>query len=126
MGMLLVYMLGAILKNNWRMVAGISTAVPIISVLAIWFLVPESPVWLASQGRLEEAEATMRKIRNLGPTDKLPEDMQEELDNILKTKNNSDITHKNSWMDTLRFLKKPEAYKPLIIMNCFFFFQQFS
>lgn len=32
----------------------------------------------------------------------------------------------NGWKDTLMFLKRPEAYKPLLIMNAFFFFQQFS
>lgn len=30
------------------------------------------------------------------------------------------------WKSTLIFLKRPEAYKPLLIMNAFFFFQQFS
>ena len=32
----------------------------------------------------------------------------------------------SGWKDMLRFLKRPEAYKPLLIMNAFFFFQQFS
>ncbi|KAJ9588986.1 hypothetical protein L9F63_017721, partial [Diploptera punctata] len=103
-----------------------SSSIPIISMIVVWFMVPESPVWLASRGRTEAAEASMRAVRNLGPEDKLPEEVQEELDCMIETKNNKDNTHKDTWKDTLRFLKRPEAYKPLIIMNAFFFFQQFT
>jgi hypothetical protein len=35
-------------------------------------------------------------------------------------------SNSSSWKDTISFLKRPEAYKPLLIMNAFFFFQQFS
>jgi hypothetical protein len=43
-------------QTSWRVLAAI-TALPIAitSVLSIWFL-PESPRWLLSQGRVEEAE----------------------------------------------------------------------
>ncbi|KAJ9599755.1 hypothetical protein L9F63_026397, partial [Diploptera punctata] len=126
LGMVFVYTLGAILKENWRMVGIFSSSIPIISMIVVWFMVPESPVWLASRGRTEAAEASMRAVRNLGPEDKLPEEVQEELDCMIETKNNKDDTHKDTWKDTLRFLKRPEAYKPLIIMNAFFFFQQFT
>ena len=121
--MLLVYMLGAILQDNWRMVAIISTVVPVLSVLAVWLLVPESPVWLTSRRRFDEAELNMKTVRNLSADDKLPEELQEELEFMISNKESS---QKDGWMDTLRFLKKPEAYKPLIIMNLFIFFQQFS
>jgi MFS family permease len=36
------------------------------------------------------------------------------------------LDKKISWKDRLIFLKRPEAYKPLLITNALFFFQQFS
>ncbi|PSN32151.1 hypothetical protein C0J52_23851 [Blattella germanica] len=125
-GTLLVYLLGALLQDNWRAVAGISACVPILAILAIWFLVPESPVWLASRGRVEEAERNMRFVRNLGQDDKLPEELQEELETMIHNNEERSKTNSDGWMDTLRYLKRPEAYKPLLIMNALFFFQQFS
>ncbi|KAJ9599702.1 hypothetical protein L9F63_026449, partial [Diploptera punctata] len=91
LGMVFVYTLGAILKENWRMVGIFSSSIPIISMILVWFMVPESPVWLASRGRTEAAEASMRAVRNLGPKDKLPEEVQEELDCMIETKNNKTI-----------------------------------
>jgi hypothetical protein len=43
-----------------------------------------------------------------------------------RAEEDSSSSSSSSWKDTLSFLKRPEAYKPLLIMNAFFFFQQFS
>ncbi|CAH2013861.1 unnamed protein product [Acanthoscelides obtectus] len=59
-GILLVYALGFLLP--WREVAGLS-AIPPITALAIYFFLPESPVWLVRRGRIEEARASMLWLR---------------------------------------------------------------
>nr|CAI5829236.1 unnamed protein product [Callosobruchus analis] len=59
-GILLVYALGFLL--HWREVAGLS-AIPPVTALAIYFFLPESPVWLVRRGRIEEAKASMLWLR---------------------------------------------------------------
>jgi hypothetical protein len=126
LGILLVYVIGYVFPENWRLVAGITTCFPVASVIAVWFLLPESPVWLVSRGRTEEAEASMRLIRSVREDTSLSDSLQQELDVAMAHDTQQDSSSSSGWKDTLGFLKRPEAYKPLLIMNAFFFFQQFS
>ncbi|XP_069699247.1 facilitated trehalose transporter Tret1-like isoform X5 [Periplaneta americana] len=124
LGVLIVYVLGAIFRDNWRLVAGISTIIPVVSIVVVWYVLPETPVWLVSRGKNEEAELSIRRIRSVPPEQSLPDNLQEELDAMISSRTQQ--TSESSWKDTLAFLKRPEAYKPLLIFNAFFFFQQFS
>ncbi|PSN36326.1 hypothetical protein C0J52_24327 [Blattella germanica] len=127
LGILIVYVLGALLQEDWRLVAGISAAFPILSIINVWFFVPESPTWLAARGHLQEAETCMRKVRGISREENLPDELQKELDSMaLNSNNNNDNQKQRSWRDIFTILKKPEAYKPLLIMNAFFFFQQWA
>lgn len=60
LGILLVYILGAVLE--WKVVSGISTVLPLLSLVA-FILLPESPVWLVRNNKLEEAEKALRWLR---------------------------------------------------------------
>jgi Na+/melibiose symporter-like transporter len=124
LGIVTVYTLGALFQDNWRLVAGVCCVFPAVSIAAVWAVLPESPVWLLSRGRVREAEASMRYIRSVPTGVPLPESLQHELDAMMHSSGRLDKS--NSWKDILSFLKKPEAYKPLLIFNAFFFFQQFS
>jgi hypothetical protein len=77
-----------------------------------------------SRGRVVEAEDSMKRIRGVPRGISLQENLQQEMD-VMITSEAQQVTS-SSWKDTLRFLKRPEAYRPLLIMNAFFFFQQFS
>jgi hypothetical protein len=59
-GILLVYALGSLLP--WRYVAGLSTILPILSI-TIFFCLPESPVWLARNGKPERAREALLWLR---------------------------------------------------------------
>jgi MFS family permease len=87
-------------------------------------MVPESPVWLLSRGWVQEAEASMRRIRGVRIEDSFPDNLQQELEAMMHSSTRLD--KKITWKDRLIFLKRPEAYKPLLITNTLFFFQQFS
>ncbi|XP_069699261.1 facilitated trehalose transporter Tret1-like isoform X2 [Periplaneta americana] len=125
LGIVLVYILGLIFQQSWRIVAGICASSPVIAIVAVWFFLPESPVWLATKGKFEAAESSIRRIRMVSKEEPLPEDLQEELEAMIEKKTSQD-SDKNTWRETLAFLKRPEAYKPLLIINAFFFFQQWS
>nr|XP_054933898.1 organic cation transporter 1-like [Dermacentor andersoni] len=51
----------AYLLRSWFPVA-VATSLPFVVLLAIWWLIPESPRWLLSQDRLAEAEILLQKI----------------------------------------------------------------
>uniref|UniRef100_A0A6P7FP24 Solute carrier family 2, facilitated glucose transporter member 6 isoform X2 n=1 Tax=Diabrotica virgifera virgifera TaxID=50390 RepID=A0A6P7FP24_DIAVI len=59
-GILLVYALGSLLP--WRYVAVSSTVLPVTSLLVFFFL-PESPVWLTRQEKLEDAKKALVWLR---------------------------------------------------------------
>jgi hypothetical protein len=120
----MVYVMGSLFQENWRLVAGICSFFPAVSIAAVWYMLPESPVWLVSRGRIHEAETSMRSIRGVPRGASFPDDLQQELEAM--THSNTRLDKKSSWKDRLIFLKRPEAYMPLLIMNALFFFQQFS
>eukprot|EP00930_Biecheleria_cincta_P055150 TRINITY_DN41502_c0_g1_i1.p1 TRINITY_DN41502_c0_g1~~TRINITY_DN41502_c0_g1_i1.p1 ORF type:complete len:466 (-),score=68.59 TRINITY_DN41502_c0_g1_i1:74-1471(-) len=52
---------------SWRYMLGLSLIAPVASLFGVFAVLPESPRWLASQGRLHEAEATLNQL--LGPNE---------------------------------------------------------
>jgi len=120
----MVYVMGSLFQDNWRLVAGMCSFFPAISIAAVWYMLPESPVWLVSQGCIQEAEVSMRRIRGVPIEAIFPDELQQELEAMMHSSTRLD--KKNTWKDRLIFLKRPEAYKPLLIVNGLFFFQHFS
>ncbi|KAL8560146.1 hypothetical protein ACOMHN_021641 [Nucella lapillus] len=49
------------LERDWFFINIIGTC-PIVLALSLWWIIPESPRWLAKKGRIQEAEAILRKI----------------------------------------------------------------
>lgn len=62
-GILLVYVFGAFME--WNVVSGITAVLPLLS-LAAFILLPESPVWLVRNNKIEEAEKALIWLRGGG------------------------------------------------------------
>ena len=152
-GILLVYLLGWGIQDDWRLVAGITIALPVTaSVLAFCYL-KETPSWLLSQGRLQEAEGSFRWIREVSQNGAMPDKVREEYEELVysytrRTSTQGEVPHISTISNIMdgkptignvkpesRFrkvqrritsLKNPEAWKPLVINNSYFFFMQFG
>ena len=93
---------------------------PIVSSVIIWFL-PESPMWLMQKGKYDDASASLMKLRHT----KIQSTVEHELDEMLNAARTNRIK-KPSFLNACKSMLQPHAYKPVILMNCFFFFQQVS
>lgn len=125
-GILVVYALGYCLKNNWGTVAIITAILPTVGLLTIWLLIPESPTWLISKNRMEEAHINLCKIYGV-PTHNIT--VLEEIQSLVnyKTNDKTNITYDNkTCLSQLKQLLQPSCLKPFVLVLTYFFFQQFS
>lgn len=117
-GICLVYTAGAMM--DYYAVGSIATLISIVSLILVAVFIPESPVWLNMKGRYGDAEWSQREI-NISPPPH-PIEQPSEAEDV----GQPNIPPPPPHPETLKELLKPEAYKPLLIMIGFFFFQQFS
>lgn len=108
-------------QSEWQLVALICAAFPVVTAVLIFFLLPESPVWLVSNNRIEAATKALMYINHASKPGQVKEELQ-----MLAERARKNPKRSLSLGVTLKALTRPEAYKPLIIMNTFFFFQQFT
>ncbi|XP_015602759.1 facilitated trehalose transporter Tret1-2 homolog isoform X2 [Cephus cinctus] len=161
MGVSIVYFLGYVTQRDWRMTAILSSIAPFFLTAAIIISLPESPRWLLSRKRHEDARKALLRLRGLKQeTESFKEEFADMISNSLKNYEAETSTGigqgptfvpdpgasqtgiptpsriKDSgtsivnivWKksrDILRIIKIPEVWKPFIILNMFFFFQQF-
>lgn len=102
------YFLKDIGENSWRWMLGVQAIPSLIYTLAI-LTIPESPRWLLSKNRVQEARAVLSKIDASVDIDSLIEDSKQ---------NRGELKHENIFMKKYRF--------PLILAFLFAFFNQFS
>ncbi|OQV14656.1 Carcinine [Hypsibius exemplaris] len=111
-----IWMVGiAYAIRTWRML-NLVAAVPVLCILGLWAVFPESPRWLLTQGRYVEVEAFIRKASRVNKRP-LPKDIDENLPQILEEINlenkNSSITEKHSMIDLFR---TPNLRKKTLIL----------
>ncbi|KAL3270530.1 hypothetical protein HHI36_021069 [Cryptolaemus montrouzieri] len=127
-GMVMAYAKGWTM--NWRTVAWLSNIYTIVPCLLI-MLIPESPAWLVSKGRTDDALKSLNWINKYQPQ---PENRAESLAEMQlavlqkehQKKLDSEALTGTGIGTKVRNFLKPTGYKPLIILIGLFFFQQFS
>ncbi|XP_036331348.1 facilitated trehalose transporter Tret1-2 homolog [Rhagoletis pomonella] len=123
-GILLMYLLGYFIRNNFKLISIISVVYQCFAFCCC-LPMPESPSWLMQKGYDERARKSLKYFRGLSSKDnKIYEEFENELALIKK---NSDLSRTAAANESLlQAIRAPEVYKPLIMMIGFFFFQQCS
>lgn len=127
-GMVLSYLKGAYI--HWRVVAWISIIYAIVPVILVQLFVPESPVWLVSKGRYEDAKKSLEWLYRYEIKQGQKDAAQAQYTTIVKENEIKMSEQRNSKhgsaLHKLRGFLKPTGWKPMLILFLLFSFQQFS
>jgi hypothetical protein len=146
-GILLVYALG-LTVHEWRTVAAVGALVPAVTALLIGLCLSESPVWLVARGLEDEAKKSFDWVRNVKKSGVASIDVQKEFQTIVENGRSVKKVSAGHADDApvfrnvartygtceaeirqvgaLSTLRRSDVWKPLLILNCYFFFMQFS
>ncbi|KAG4073002.1 hypothetical protein HA402_009421 [Bradysia odoriphaga] len=117
-GSLVAYFLGYLFPNDFRLVSLIAAGITVVTMLSLFFI-PESPVYLVTKNKIDDARKTLAKFRNLHGGDVR---IDSEIHRIEESKNVSTDSFFSKWKE----FGKPQLYQPFIIMLIFFAVQQLN
>lgn len=127
-GMMFVYFKG--IYFNWRTVAWMNCGYTIVFAL-LTLIVPESPVWLVSKNRMEEAKKSLEWFHRYQPQPQNKSASFAELqlsvlqkENVIKQKERENLGS-NSMVQLFQMFLQPTGYKPFLVMTGLYFFQQY-
>ncbi|KAH8891220.1 putative sugar transporter [Thozetella sp. PMI_491] len=100
---------------GWKMVTGLQLIFPVLIVLFTYFI-PQSPRWLLSKDREEEAVASLRRLRSKEDTEN--GSCEAEIQAIKSALQGN--VHKAPWMDLVR----GSNFRRTMIVVVYYFFQQ--
>ncbi|XP_059474208.1 solute carrier family 2, facilitated glucose transporter member 8-like isoform X2 [Neocloeon triangulifer] len=118
LGILIVYILGSALPWRYAAWAG---AVPALLAFVAAIIMPDSPSWLLSRSKASQAERSLIALRGGGGAA-----VRAEFEELVRAQEQRAKGPKAGWRNLSRSFRKPEFWKPLLILNVFFAFQQFS
>ncbi|KAL4143636.1 hypothetical protein QTP88_005948 [Uroleucon formosanum] len=119
-GMLLIYILGYFFE--WRTVALLSTLCPITCICLV-LLIPESPLWLITNGQNDKAEKSLCWLRGWVK----PEMVKDELLELIRynavsgTRNGKVTIENDNQFSKLAQLLDPSVYRPFRLVMIIFF-----
>lgn len=112
-GIFLVHLIGSFL--TWQMTALICVVFPFVS-LVMTIYSPESPSWLIMKGKHDECRKVFQWLRGESENDELEEMIHARIQ-YEKARISEKFEHKtNRFQDIMITIKKPEFYKPIILM----------
>lgn len=117
LGSLLCYGFGSAM--DWRWLAVVSALVPGIPLFISMVILPESPQWLTKKGKLEKATMSLEYFRS--ETHNIKAEVEAIHSNIMETAG----AELSIW-DQIVLFKKPQNWKPVVIVFLVFMCGQFS
>ncbi|XP_018305105.1 sugar transporter ERD6-like 7 [Mycetomoellerius zeteki] len=144
-GILIVYLLGFVIQNDWRSIAAFFSIPSILFVLCNIFFIRESPEWLLLKGRKEDAKIALLCIRGLRQETIEFQEEFTKMTNYIESKNKFEISQNyridfsstketgqrfltwNVWSILKRIWRTillPEVWKPFVILNLYLLFQK--
>lgn len=121
--------------QEWRFMATGILLVQVLSVLAVSLFLPESPYWLLLKGRENDARKSLLCLRGLQkPTPSFEIEFAEIMSYIqpqIARENTQEVKQKkpsygSNIKNLIGIFKKPEIWKPFMILNVFFVLTHFS
>ena len=103
------------LQIYWRYICFINLSVPTLALVLIFWITPESPIWLLLRGKEYEARSSLLSIRGYNT------DVDSELDQMKQS-----LSYKQNGVrggKILTRLMEPEVWRPFLITNITFMLQ---
>lgn len=125
MGVFAQFLLGTITK--WRTIAAICTVFPILSIVTLFFI-PESPYWLLTKGRLDEAKQSLAWLRGWVPVHCVDKEFNDINDVLARSSLSHGENKRNdgSFVRHMRLYGKPTFLVPYALVSLTFFIGHFS
>ncbi|KAG8307782.1 hypothetical protein J6590_013479 [Homalodisca vitripennis] len=108
---------------HWRTISWISISFCILPLLLISLWSPESPAWLVSRGKSEQA---LKSLLILYQKENIAEQQLEKLIKELNKKQRQEYQSSSAFWTLIQGLTKPTGYKPALLLIVIFILQQFS
>ncbi|XP_024944312.1 facilitated trehalose transporter Tret1 isoform X1 [Cephus cinctus] len=116
-GVLIEYALGSMLP--WHICAAVSSIIPLVSLM-LMFLFPETPSYLISRDRPQEAKSALRRFRGNNYN------LDKEMDALVNFSNKNNIKRLTGFREIMTAILKPNAIKPFILLFLYFLIYQWS
>lgn len=114
---------------DWRTIAAVSTAFPVICIIALCFI-PESPVWLIRKHKYAEAVKALQWLRGWVPEWKIEEEFNALYEQLItkpaKEEAEEKVQEMTKTQKVLHMFKKQTFWMPFMLVTLTFFIGHFS
>lgn len=122
-GIFVTFVLGKFFA--WRAVAMVCSCLPILTIIALFF-VPESPYWLLTKGRINEARNSLCWLRGWVPFAKVEQEFNEIYDVLSVRRREAEDAKKLPFHKRAEPFTKRGFIAPFILVSATFFIGHFS
>lgn len=113
-------------QDHWGAIAMVAAIFPLVGLLFLQLFIPESPSWLVTKGRLEDARKSTCRLHGTATFTAAAQREMELLLTSRRPKPKQPKTLPQQALKKLKMLMRPSFLRPFRLVLVFFFFQQFT